>query len=633
MSKCARSSGVFLLLVVLIGFPLVIRLEAVDGPRAVPEREARKISAERYDRPERERVFRDYWVTPPDGPEGGTYQDVTIPVGFFGPECDGFEGRVHFVGSPLDPGTTGNADTVLERSADPVSARDAEGTTGTVTLWLTELSLVSKEPIAVACDDGLSLWHIHVGLSSEAPWAGWLTATKTHEDGGTFDSTVYVQPLLTFTNVDDPEDMLVFDMGDVSDPAELVAAEVPFVLRVGGSIARDDPDSVSGENVASEFIPGIAWTTDSQRRMDDTDEQVLQSVQETTPLVGHQAPGHQHCVEPPTGACCNNEGNCTITTQVECPGEYIGNGTHCGPPDPCKCRVEITSADICVNKIATTLGPPNDEEGVFTLTLISADGNVELVSETRSGGASYSDDFNIDTLPERRYTQIKATWNPPTGQCQDTYDYDFKNLGTYEHTFYNLPDEDTPECTGNAQAFCYTTGDCRITPCTWKTDGSGKSLWISEVNENGSGKSTQLGFVTREWFCQNSSNPAHHPPAECKSHPLYRDLNAGIEGCGSCVAETPSDASDDNVAANETVARKQTNADLPCGAKVYIHDPDASAFAGCKMVTDSGEKLGDKQLDHYAGVAGCNVVPDDNKNFITIRIYSSSRGDPDLENR
>lgn len=37
---------------------------------------------------------------------------------------------------------------------------------------------------------------------------------------------------------------------------------------------------------------------------------------------------------PPTGACCLTNGSCRVTTQTDCPGTYMGDGTVCDP-SPC----------------------------------------------------------------------------------------------------------------------------------------------------------------------------------------------------------------------------------------------------------------------------------------------------------
>ncbi|MGD2109119.1 MAG: hypothetical protein PVI86_06980, partial [Phycisphaerae bacterium] len=166
-------------------------------------------------------LFRDYWITAgPDHP-GETYQNLTLPEGSFGDDCETFGGRVYYQGVPLDNHSYGQTDTILQRSHEPVRLRDPVGTMGTVDLVLTELNLVSIDPITVMCDDGERSFDINVGLSSQPAPTGWLTATKTDPNGGTFESTFYLYPYLTFTNVGDHDEVYELDMADTSDPIEL----------------------------------------------------------------------------------------------------------------------------------------------------------------------------------------------------------------------------------------------------------------------------------------------------------------------------------------------------------------------------------------------------------------------------
>jgi hypothetical protein len=44
------------------------------------------------------------------------------------------------------------------------------------------------------------------------------------------------------------------------------------------------------------------------------------------------------CTPTPTGACCTASG-CAVTTQAQCAGQYMGDGTDCDP-DPCVVPVE-----------------------------------------------------------------------------------------------------------------------------------------------------------------------------------------------------------------------------------------------------------------------------------------------------
>lgn len=298
---------------------------------------------------------RDDWVTRADGREGGSYQDLTIPAGFFGPGCQAFEQRVYFKGVALEPTSSSQADTILERSADPVLPSDALGTMRTVSLELKKLSLVSTEPICVTCGGTSELWDVHVCLSPAAPPTGWLTAKKTDFDGGTFDSTFWLQPLLTFTNVAHPDRVLVLDTAGVSDAVQLTSTSTPF---------RFTALSATGQKTC--FLPGIAppravhrGVTKAQKAFgfrrpkgqgDDpvqkppsgdlapnTDGSTPGGPLEQTPVIVHRGPGHQHCVEPPVGACCFASGTCFVLTEVQCAsagGGYEGTGTSCDP-NPC----------------------------------------------------------------------------------------------------------------------------------------------------------------------------------------------------------------------------------------------------------------------------------------------------------
>lgn len=174
---------------------------------------------------------RDYFVTVSDPDRGGAYQNLAIPAGFFCPDCEAFKGRVDLVGSPLDRAKTGAADSIMERSGDPIRSWDKVGKTRTVKLKLAALSLNSREPITVNSKKGPQQWHVHVGLSDARVPSGSATATKTHANGGTFDSTFYVQPLLTFTSAQDPNRILVLDTAGVSDPFKLSAKAAPFVIK------------------------------------------------------------------------------------------------------------------------------------------------------------------------------------------------------------------------------------------------------------------------------------------------------------------------------------------------------------------------------------------------------------------
>ena len=271
----------------------------------------------------------DYWITRHDGPEGGTYQDLAIPAGFFGPGCDAFEGRARFKGCSIDPAAMGDVDTVLQRSAAPVLPDDPVGTTRTVSLELRELCLVSTEPICVTCNGTTEFWTINVGLSPTAPPTGQLTASKTHEKGGVFDSAFYVQPLLTFTNVTDPDRVLVLDTAGVSAPVELTSRAAPFVSHSHAlfgrrearyAISPEPPSPLQSADRIARFAPGIAAPLPNDRSS------------QGAAAVLHSAPGHQHCVNPPYDLIpAGEDWFCTIPEEtydtVQIPAGFFGTGS------------------------------------------------------------------------------------------------------------------------------------------------------------------------------------------------------------------------------------------------------------------------------------------------------------------
>lgn len=125
---------------------------------------------------------------------------VTFNIGGIGP--------VDFCGAPpvdptvwgLPPGTdTGNADTVVER----LSGADLSGGPATIPIEIVALSLTSCAPITVDFGGGPNLWDVRVGLSQLGPSQGAMVI-QGGPSGGTFDSTFFVRPVFTFTEVGNP---------------------------------------------------------------------------------------------------------------------------------------------------------------------------------------------------------------------------------------------------------------------------------------------------------------------------------------------------------------------------------------------------------------------------------------------
>jgi hypothetical protein len=156
-----------------------------------------------------------------------------IPAGFFDPGSDPFTSAVCLRGVPLGVPQYGDADTLISRSADPFDRCDLpSGTSSTVDIEIVALSLESVDPITVTYNGGSNpeTWNVTVDLSpgglppSTPPRT--LTATKSHCNGGTYTSVLYVQPRFTFTKVSNPSEVRVLDTGMTgTPPVELVQSD------------------------------------------------------------------------------------------------------------------------------------------------------------------------------------------------------------------------------------------------------------------------------------------------------------------------------------------------------------------------------------------------------------------------
>lgn len=150
----------------------------------------------------------DLFETPPGG---GilNFADAPIPADFFGPGSGPINnGTVDLVGKPL--GTfmgfnVGSTDTIVKR-LDSAMIPDGTGESDTISTEIVALSLKSINPITVTFNGGQNPedWDLLVTLSAAAQTPGSMTITHSGTSGGTFDATLHVIPLLTFTKVDPP---------------------------------------------------------------------------------------------------------------------------------------------------------------------------------------------------------------------------------------------------------------------------------------------------------------------------------------------------------------------------------------------------------------------------------------------
>jgi len=109
----------------------------------------------------------------------GTPENPPIPPGFFGPGSDPFMGHIDLKGEPA--GGVVNTQIARKTGGELPATVDTE---------IVALSLVSTEPIMVHNSQTMmvSFYDVFVTISMQEPSPGSMTISKTHENGGTFDS-------------------------------------------------------------------------------------------------------------------------------------------------------------------------------------------------------------------------------------------------------------------------------------------------------------------------------------------------------------------------------------------------------------------------------------------------------------
>jgi hypothetical protein len=154
-----------------------------------------------------------------------------IPADFFVPGSDPFDGVIALSGGPL--GTTlcpnddlTGIDTIVERLAD--AAVPVVSNSDVVPIEIVALSLVSTAPITVTYNGGLNpeQWDVEVDLSQNPQPQGQMTITRTHSNGGTFDTQLPVLPRFTFTHLTETR---VLDFGlEFLPPVQLEGTGDPW---------------------------------------------------------------------------------------------------------------------------------------------------------------------------------------------------------------------------------------------------------------------------------------------------------------------------------------------------------------------------------------------------------------------
>jgi len=260
-----------------------------------------------------------------------------IPADFFGPGSDPFQGQISLEGLPPDPAN--NISTRIQRTGHPISPSALPGAIGEVDIELVELNLVSISPILVTFNGGQNpqAWGVGVGLSALPSPGGVLTAFKTHPNGGTFDTVLFVQPKFTFTKLLDPTQVRVLDTGGEGVPPILFSStNTPWVHSVNPNLGVIAPSD-------GNFVPGV--------------EEVNQgdpASQQTVPMAEFDPKGPtRHTVEPPrpvVGCACNADVNGdTFVNFVDLAmiADCI-EGQPCDPDADVNCDGTVDHADLGV---------------------------------------------------------------------------------------------------------------------------------------------------------------------------------------------------------------------------------------------------------------------------------------------
>ncbi|MFC1572213.1 FlgD immunoglobulin-like domain containing protein [Candidatus Eisenbacteria bacterium] len=292
-----------------------------------------------------------------------------IPADFFAPGSEPFEGRVVLGGSG-DP----FGDTVVERLNS--MALDEVGETADVIIELVGLDLVSCDPIRVVIDGGDTYWDVEVTLSSTPVPLGLMQIAKTHENGGTFDSEYFVQPLFIFTREDMPTEVRVFDTG-----VEGISPQAMRSITPGKWVHQPEGDP-GPECWTPGFLPSVNGDPNNLPGC-TTETQCCESTGHSSRTGLSHITGRGNCTVCECGACCFENGACTVVTASDLetaeevclttPGaiEYKGAGSSCADTDGDGIPSWFESNDCCdpdrdvCNTGTDPRDPDTDDDGLL----------------------------------------------------------------------------------------------------------------------------------------------------------------------------------------------------------------------------------------------------------------------------
>lgn len=158
----------------------------------------------------------DLWVTPPGHAEHD-FATSPLPADFFYPGSDPFLGFVLLQGTGSG---CGGSDTTVERLSDAILP--IIPSSDTIPIEIVELQLTSVAPITVTGISPPEDWILDVTLPPSPQPQGTMQIDHLDARGGTYDSTLPVCPLFTFTRISGLPASVQFDLCGAAFPPVLV---------------------------------------------------------------------------------------------------------------------------------------------------------------------------------------------------------------------------------------------------------------------------------------------------------------------------------------------------------------------------------------------------------------------------
>ncbi|MEE9294680.1 MAG: DUF4215 domain-containing protein, partial [Phycisphaerae bacterium] len=391
-----------------------------------------------------------------------------VPADFFAPGSEPFDGVIQLGGGA----TGGNADTIIQR-LQTIPVPQLGGPSETIQIEIVALSLSSCDPVRVTINDNETLWDVEVDLSPTPAPQGQMEVTKTNENGGTFHSDFNVQPRFTFTRVDPPFDVHVFDTGaEGIPPARLESRGLSYWVQDDEGEVPPIPPCEPTPN----FVPGAR----------KSNPHVC-----CTPT-GHAGPGHLHvtgqiCVPCPHGACCNpSKGFCELVEGPgpgNCNGVYMGDGTDCSDTDGDGIADVFETNDCCSpgrNSCRTGTDPNNPD----------------------SDGDGFSDGFEVKIWCDPCVFNVDTNGNGIPDKCEQLVKF-------------SQPPKPVPcDCKGDINKDGQVTffGDVFVVQNCADTGNCAGCVNSCDVDCNGTVDQADVDAV----FCQTVAGGGH-PPEECCS--------------------------------------------------------------------------------------------------------------------